>query len=580
MDLEEATSMIQSQSPHQGRALRRRANIFPGTELQVDICEDGSQLASTVYRDRHERTTHQVCLEAEEEETDGESPVFSELGCWTGYLDPFTSCRARPLFKSKHTRRLHSAARKLVGLHLFPLVSRSAGEVWSVFVFLLSTLVFSISLASLLLSPDVTTSDIIKVAIGGTALVLSLANVVLSLRGCHVLRGLFNKCNGTRNANDIQEEGLLPSREAPASRSMRCFRFFRDVLYDIIRLYLTEFLIHFNLAFSILDAHSSIKEDSGFSGNLQRLKLAHLVVSAMGYLLHVYIVRMVTMAATFYSIRKASHSSLHDLTGTDSARDQEDSPNTSQTQHPPNKGKWLFAFLCVYILVDMVAQGFAFASIWLKTDCENRYVDGGSTHVSGYTWAMLVVGGLIFMLGSVTWYITAYFWIQELLVHYMLGVVHKAKAAVPHKDKDTHQKLNTLLVAVLEDRCNDSIGCCRKLLFPLHTPRLILPSCLYFLAWASFIALIFFGASEGGEVVICSRSTETGDLFSIKSAVIIFGNIASNLINLPVVLVGGVWCLIALVCGLLLFLLLMAFLMIFLVAALPLVLLALYVCHD
>lgn len=589
MDLEEAVSMIDRAS-HQGRALRRRANIFPGTELQVDISEDGSHLISTVHRNLHDKTTYWVSLEAEEEEedTDGDSPVFSELGCWTGFLDPFTSCRARHLFKSKHTRRLHSAAKRLVGLHLFPLISRSAAEVWSISVFLLSSLVFAISLASLLQSPDaygVTTSDLIKVSIGGTALILSLANSLLSLRGCHVLRGLYRKCNETQSA-DIQEESLIPGRETPASSSVKCLKFFKDVLYDIIRLYLTEFLIHFNLAFSILDADSSIK-DPAISGNLQRLKLAHLVVSALGYLLHVYVARFVTMAATFRSIHKASHSSsLHDLhfAGIETTHDQkESSPNTGQAQHPPNKGKWLFAFLCVYILLDMVAQAFTFASIWLKTDCENRdddRVKGGSTHVSGYTWAMLVVGALIFMLGSVTWYITAYFWVQEVLVHYMLGVVHKVKATIPHEDKDTHQKLDTLLEAVLEDRRTDTINCCRKLLFPLHTPRLILPSCLYFLAWISFFVLIFVGVSKGGDMVICSRNTETGALFSVKSAVIIFGNIASNLTNLPVVLVGGIWCLIAVVCGLLLFLLLLAFLAILLAAGLPLVLFALYVCHD
>jgi hypothetical protein len=196
---------------------------------------------------------------------------------------------------------------------------------------------------------------------------------------------------------------------------------------------------------------------------------------------------------------------------------------------------------------------------------------------------MLFVGALLFMLGSVTWYITAYFWVQELMVDYMLGILGKAKATVSGDNVEVHQKLDDILASVSEDSHTNMIGCCRKLLFPLHTPRLIIPSCLYFLVWVCFFTLIFVGASKGGDVLICSRDTETGALFTITSAVIIFGNVASNLMNLPVVLVGGVWCLIVLGCTLLLFMLIVAFILLFIAAALPvlvLVLLVLFVFHQ
>ena len=584
VDLKETAAIVDSSSheeggltPQSAPLVRRRGKIFPSTRIHVSISEDGTHLEAAALRNMDEVSVHHIFLSTDDvdggrgDEKEEEHEVWSGVGCCSGYIDPFSKCQAKHLFKSRHTRHLHLQGRKLMGLHLFPLISRAAGELWSSFVLLLSCLLFALSLTAVIISPEgykASNGNIIKVVIAGIAVLFSIPNFIISVRGCHLLRGPYKACKSNQTHRYSRFDEDLDSRTAPPNRvssMQRYWRLFRDVVYDMCRLYVAEFLIYFNLAFSILDCVRSI---NGYSDtdSLRKLRIAHLAFSALGFFLHAYVVRLATLSTTYHSAKKTS-----------TFRSSQDSTTCCS-----ERGRCMVVFLVIYILLDMVTQGFAFAAMWLKADCEDPHGSSVGTHVSGYTWAMLVVGALLFMLGSVTWSITAYVWIQEFFLHYMLGIIHKLKAATSTEEKSA--TLDRVLASVPEeDRRSDVGGCCRKLLFPLHTPRLILPSCLYFLTWLTFFVLIFLGADKDGDMVICSRDMETDSLFTTFSAIIIFGNVASNLMNLPVVLVGAIWSTIALVCLLLLLLLLVCFLLLLLAAGLPVLLVMFLVfclCQD
>ena len=129
----------------------------------------------------------------------------------------------------------------------------------------------------------------------------------------------------------------------------------------------------------------------------------------------------------------------------------------------------------------MLTQGLMLAAVWSKVECENPLpTAAGVVYVSPFTWVMIVLGFILPITGTFTFFIPTYVWAQEFPIDFMVNILSALKKCGPAgiKEAAMNNVLNTI-ASIESDLMNRKMNFCKKLMYPTYSPMLVIFSCVY-----------------------------------------------------------------------------------------------------
>ena len=126
----------------------------------------------------------------------------------------------------------------------------------------------------------------------------------------------------------------------------------------------------------------------------ERVSFALFVISAFAIILYAYVARIALLCITIYNVQKRRRASENVRTGLA-----------------------FQIYFAVHVFLQMLAQIFMLIAIGAKIHYENRNYDPNDPtsqiYASSYLWYMIIAGYIMPLCGILTFYIVAYYWVQE-----------------------------------------------------------------------------------------------------------------------------------------------------------------------
>ena len=144
----------------------------------------------------------------------------------------------------------------------------------------------------------------------------------------------------------------------------------------------------------------------------------------------------------------------------------------------------------------MLTQALMFAAIWSKVQCENpERVESSHVFISPFTWVLIILAFLIPIVGTFTFFITNYYWVQEYPVDFMINFLSSLKKTsifdIQRKACESSYSIAELIGKVRIQLVNR--GFCEKFFYPFLDPWLVSLCMGYNFLMASFTAMYFAG---------------------------------------------------------------------------------------
>ena len=85
-------------------------------------------------------------------------------------------------------------------------------------------------------------------------------------------------------------------------------------------------------------------------------------------------------------------------------------------------------FFLMHVFGQMLTQGLTLGAIWAKVEFENlNPTPRGVVFISPFTWMMIVLGFVLPIFGTFTFFISTYVWTQEFPLDFMITMLSTLK---------------------------------------------------------------------------------------------------------------------------------------------------------
>ena len=370
--------------------------------------------------------------------------------------------------------------------------------------------------------------DWVNFTFGLVATLLSIASTIEAFYERNVCKKCFHKNDNENNDDkeDKKSKGILGLRRLAE-------------LVNLLRNVLAEFFIYPLLICSIFSLVSGRLFRSGTADDT--MGLIEFVLSSFSFVAFVYILRLIILGGVIYNI----HEKRKGTTAT-------------------GKALYFLVYFFIHVALQMIVQSFMIVATGKRIYDENlhffnnhgynaaiqNYTDSESpclpVRASGYLWYM-IIGTYIFpIVGTLTFFLVAYYWTQEFYIE--IFIMCRKMLETPGLD-DTFQVKKKAREAVgryfpeekMDIEFNEfkRIHCCTKFIYPFKSPVMIIV-CVAFL-----ILIYFFLSFTNGGIYLLGPFSFTIGMARESTIgwiiVYIVGAIFGILANAYVFIVGIVW---------------------------------------
>ena len=452
---------------------------------------------------------------------------LSKCSCFCTCADCFSSS-TRSGGESEYTvrirkRRLHQfrkRGREIIHSHIFPLLSKSGELVITCVLFataVIATIVSLIPFTGHALRGPVPALNAVRLALSLFALLLSSIDLGLKI---------WSWCKSICNTHDYEQVTSSQTRNSIKKYS------------DVFRSLLAEAIIYPLLICDILEQASSRL----YSGDgLSKFTFARFIVSVVWQVLHVYIIRLVVLGATIWSLEQLRRGCGGTTDAAENRVDHEDKKRA-------RRGLIIEIYFFIHVLCQMLTQALMLAVIWVTVDCENPPTDGsneGTLNISPFTWIMIVFGFLLPISGTLTFFISTYGWVRDFPIDFMLNLLsslrHHGQSVSEYGISNIRsaaqrnlQRIDTLIQEVENHLREGNNHVCKKIFRPVFSPFPSIVSCNYYILLLVFITTL--SLSLGGVGTSVCSFIDIGHV-SLYVTFILF----VHAVNLIVVLISYWW---------------------------------------
>ena len=511
-------------------------------------------------------------LNLPESETSDASSL-SCVQCCTGSCDPCNKCQVRHVLESPILRRIKDVGVEVINAYLFPLFSEYGKEVLSLIQLLTAITMLAVALPTFVAESregHIPPTDIVRLSISLVSMILAGIDAAFAWRKCALCKTLVKCCSKVAN----QPQRFSQVKPVPLQQKVSIVEKYIKYFNDIIKLLITEALLYPTLICNVLDNASKRTYEGTTS---EKFAFARFILSAFSLIVHVYLIRLIVIGATIIyleRIRRGKGIVTNCHSETTEPSFEEETIEDPHGKLRAFRGIILEIFFLVHVFGQMLTQGLMIGAIWSKVECENPE-HANTMYLSPFTWVMVVLGFLLPIAGTCTFFIPTYFWAQEFPGDFIIGMLTSLKKrgtfGIIEGAHETVQKLDSILKKIGNSgRIYEKTNFFRKLFYPVYSPRLIFFSCIYDIILLSFAVFYFvgqIGISDSKPYIVCpfnlnisgivARNITQQEVFSqlgsqishfgldtITSGWLLFclvGVILVNVANIIVVLIGLFW---------------------------------------
>jgi len=442
--------------------------------------------------------------------------------CCIGSLDP-CSCKCRPVNGLPTWQCIKDWGVEAVRAYLFPLFSKHFKQLVSLVELLTAITMIAVALPTFVneyKNGYVPPTDIVRLSISLLSIVLAAIGGIFTWRKCALCNAI--KCSDKphiRKRKRPKFDGEI-FNDAPkpvqSKRSVgeKCEKY----LIDIVRLLLAEAVTYPTLICNVID-NASRRTYQGLPS--EKLAFARFILSAIWLIVHVYLIRLIIIGGTVVHLERVRR-------GYGVVTKYYDHNETTEPSHVEKawvdpdgrlrafRGMILEIFFLVHVFGQMLTQGLMIGAIWSKVECENPE-QANTMYLSPFTWVMVVLGFLLPIAGTFTFFIPTYFWAQEFPSDFIIGMLTSLKKrgllCITRLSEETHiiiKKLDSLLnrIGDSQEKIDNSEkrSFLRKLFYPFFSPLLVFFACIYDVVLLSFAVFFFFGQlgiSDNKPYIVC-----------------------------------------------------------------------------
>ena len=385
---------------------------------------------------------------------------LSCVQCCTGSCDPCNKCKITNVLESPILRRIKDVGVEVMNAYLFPLFSEYGKEALSLLELLTAITMLAVALPTFVSKSregNIPPTDIVRMSISLVSIILAGISAAFFWRKCALCKTLVRCCSNVANQSqsrkhkpptfDFTDEAKPVPQGKKVSIVEKCEKYFND----IIRLLLTEALIYPTVICNVLDNASR----RTYEGS-EKFKFARFILSAFWLIIHVYLIRLIVIGATIIYLEKirrgkgivTKYYDRHSETTEPSF--EEEAKEDPHRKLRAFRGMILEIFFLVHVFGQMLTQGLMIGAIWSKVECENPE-NANTMYLSPFTWVMVVLGFLLPIAGTCTFFIPTYFWAQEFPGDFIIGMLTslkkrgKSPSSITEGAHEIVQKLDSIL---------------------------------------------------------------------------------------------------------------------------------------
>ena len=433
--------------------------------------------------------------------------------CCTGSCDPCSGCKVRHVLESPNLRRVRDQGVEVIRAYLFPLFSKHGREVVSLLQLCtaIAMLVFALpTFVNEAREGYIPTTDIVRLSISLVSIFLAAidAGFALYIYRCALCKTLVAAISSRcccKPKRGPHEEPNPPRAQNSTKEKLSTVGKFDKYFNDIIRLLLAEALLYPTIICNVLD-NASGRTYQGTAS--EKFTFARFILSAVWLIVHVYLFRLIVIGVTIVHLEMVRRAKVKVLKY--NPRTEEKPTPPQETWEDPHakrrafRGMVLEIFFLVHVFGQMLTQGLMIGAIWSKIECENpvAYVEATHTiYLSPFTWVMVVLGFVLPIAGTFTFFIPTYFWAQEFPGDFIMGMLSALKkrdlANFKQGGQEIADKLTNFLKKMDSSNVTKERNFFQKLFYPVYSPRLIFFSCVYDVVLLTFA--IFYGIGYTGQ---------------------------------------------------------------------------------
>jgi len=232
------------------------------------------------------------------------------------------------------------------------------------------------------------------------------------------------------------EEDRNQSNSDTESGKKRCSAGWWKDVADVLRTFISEAIFYPLLICDIFEFITA--RGWRLETQEERVSFALFVISVFAIILYAYVARIALLCITIYNVQKRRWASENVRTGL-----------------------VLQIYFAVHVFLQMLAQIFMLIAIGAKIHYENRNYDpndpNSQIYASSYLWYMIIAGYIMPFCGILTFYIVAYYWVQQfpigLCVDFLkiLATPSANQIFHPQQSAKEHMKVNEDILDSLDE---------------------------------------------------------------------------------------------------------------------------------
>lgn len=336
--------------------------------------------------------------------------------------------------------------------YAFPMVNDIVRDIWVCAE--LFTVLFSIIFSAVTFGLGSNAAfNVIHLVLSIIATLLALVDSSLQLKDFKSCRACKRYHRNVRKAKQETEEGAEPtgficcsclkdeedrnqSNSDTESGKKRCSAGWWKDVADVLRTFISEAIFYPLLICDIFEFITA--RGWRLETQEERVSFALFVISVFAIILYAYVARIALLCITIYNVQKRRWASENVRTGL-----------------------VLQIYFAVHVFLQMLAQIFMLIAIGAKIHYENRNYDpndpNSQIYASSYLWYMIIAGYVMPFCGILTFYIVAYYWVQQfpigLCVDFLkiLATPSANQIFHPQQSAKEHMKVNEDILDSLDE---------------------------------------------------------------------------------------------------------------------------------
>lgn len=336
--------------------------------------------------------------------------------------------------------------------YAFPMVNDIVRDIWVCAE--LFTVLFSIIFSAVTFGLGSNAAfNVIHLVLSIIATLLALVDSFLQLKDFKSCRACKRYHRNVRKAKQETEEGAEPtgficcsclkdeedrnqSNSDTESGKKRCSAGWWKDVADVLRTFISEAIFYPLLICDIFEFITA--RGWRLETQEERVSFALFVISVFAIILYAYVARIALLCITIYNVQKRRWASENVRTGL-----------------------VLQIYFAVHVFLQMLAQIFMLIAIGAKIHYENRNYDpndpNSQINASSYLWYMIIAGYVMPFCGILTFYIVAYYWVQQfpigLCVDFLkiLATPSANQIFHPQQSAKEHMKVNEDILDSLDE---------------------------------------------------------------------------------------------------------------------------------